>query len=139
MVEMNIPYRFECVQEIECYAMETFDLIRILGNLIDNAIEEVVEIEGNIEPIKIIIFNDGHYATFEVLNPIKNTNISAEIHKPGITTKEGHNGLGLSSSYEIVSYYSDDIVLETYPMEGQFIATLEMPVNTQERPYRLSD
>jgi signal transduction histidine kinase len=71
-------------------------LSRILGNLIDNAIE-FVEQTGQERWVKVIVRNDKPFLSFSVVNPGSlPTETQKKVFDPGFTTKDGrHSGLGL--------------------------------------------
>jgi two-component system sensor histidine kinase AgrC len=85
-----------------------FDLIRILGIAMDNAIEASTEL-GSKSRIDIMVFkNQSNGIEFEIKNLVKNENIRInEIQRSGVTSKVDHLGVGLANVKEIISKYSN--------------------------------
>lgn len=79
------------------------DIVRILGNLLDNAIEAVECQDTEDRWISITVREKGPFMIFEVNNP--GTIVPEEKEKlsqPGFTTKsDNHAGLGLYSAFEL--------------------------------------
>ncbi|WP_334340848.1 sensor histidine kinase [Companilactobacillus sp. HBUAS56275] len=101
MKTLNIDYKFECKTEINQLKINIFDFVRLLGNIIDNAIEEVQNQRHG--KIKITSINNDNQITFLIDNTIRNsekTNISL-MKNSGFTTKKKHEGLGLSNIEEL--------------------------------------
>ncbi len=71
-------------------------LSRILGNLIDNAIEFVDQF-GHEKIIKVTVKKEGPFLHFSVINPGSlPQEVKEKLFEPGSTTKDGrHSGLGL--------------------------------------------
>lgn len=92
--------------------ISVYDLVEIIGTLIDNAIEAVREIET---PKKIVFeFNDVTGVDLCIRNPVLNlTNNDLEkFFVKGYTTKETGNGIGLSKVKEYQSKYNMDIFVK---------------------------
>ena len=110
MVNKNLNYNFECTQDakISIENNEMFDLIRILGIAMDNAIEASTEL-GSKSRIDIMVFkNQSNGIEFEIKNLVKNENIRInEIQRSGVTSKVDHLGVGLANVKEIISKYSN--------------------------------
>ena len=110
MINKNLNYNFECTQDakISIENNEMFDLIRILGIAMDNAIEASTEL-GSKSRIDIMVFkNQSNGIEFEIKNLVKNENIRInEIQRSGVTSKVDHLGVGLANVKEIISKYSN--------------------------------
>jgi two-component system sensor histidine kinase AgrC len=87
--------------------LSTADLSRVIGVLLDNAIEAVSQAATSREIAFIIWFGDAF--SIEVLNPVWDCVDIAKIREDGYTTKPGHSGFGL---YEI------DRIIEKYGKRG---------------------
>ncbi|UXU84301.1 GHKL domain-containing protein [Mammaliicoccus sciuri] len=103
IINKNINFRFECLEEIsEIKRIHNLDLVRIIGILIDNSIEETGKIANGFINIYIHSCNDSLEFIIEN-NFIKKDHVS--IHKllePGFSTKANHNGLGLNIIENII-------------------------------------
>jgi len=104
----NIDCYFECKSDIDKASINIFDLIRVLGVSIDNAIEAVKnQKEGK---IKIILMNSHDQLDITIQNTVtKNIQIN-EIKNYGFTTKNNHSGLGLVNIQDIKKKYQNLLV-----------------------------
>ncbi len=89
--------------------LKSYDLCKILGVLIDNAIEAAIEYGENGNVSVIIDHSEGYTVT--VTNTCKGGGIDAQkIYEKDYTTKENHMGIGL---YEV------DKILQRYKKQGK--------------------
>lgn len=129
MANEDINYDFECREDIDKLptGINELDLIRIMGIVIDNAIEEsqkiISETKDNSQAkIQMMMYSSEDTGfEFEIRNKIKDSNINpVQMKKAGYSTKENHAGLGLANidqigqkypamdiSYEIIDGYFD--------------------------------
>ena len=95
-IEKNIKVNMTFLLDLNCLKMKIYEFTRILGILLDNAIEASFESEEKI--INIIFRNDNKNNRQLVIieNTYKNKDIDTEkIFEKGVTEKENHTGLGL--------------------------------------------
>jgi len=81
--------------------LKALDVVRILGNLIDNALEKVAlqAFNGADRWVKLTIAENGPFYTLTVTNPGKiPAEIQARLFTPDFSTKPGHSGIGLYNS-----------------------------------------
>lgn len=116
LYSLGIPYNFECRHRLSSLPdkLDEFDLIRLIGISLDNAIEEskkIIEQTGNKEnaEIQIMIYaSDPGVLELEirnkVLEKIKSIN---KLQAKGYTTKKGHAGLGLANIAELEDKYPE--------------------------------
>ncbi|EIT2196971.1 GHKL domain-containing protein, partial [Enterococcus faecalis] len=98
--EHKIHCRFECTEIIENIPIAIFDCVRILGIILDNAIEATKESEN--KSLSVMIYQDDEQVEFLIKNSCKETNLSLnELIKANISTKVGHEGLGLNTIQDI--------------------------------------
>lgn len=110
MYSFEIPYTFECPDEIDQISgLETFDLIRMIGIIFDNAIEASRERikSGKKAEIRAIIYKDGDNLGFEVRNRCNDNINLEEVMKREYTTKDNHEGLGLSIINDMTKKYAN--------------------------------
>ena len=100
----NIGFHLEVVKPVQKNNIQTVDLVRMLGILLDNAIEEVEENHGD---ITLLMIQDEDALTIVVDNYVnRDVNIN-EIDGNGFSTKENHLGIGLHSLENIINKYSN--------------------------------
>lgn len=124
---LGLTATFEVNEEIDFIPMDSIVLVRMLGIILDNAIEELTEIcEGR---IWIGCFKRELAIIFIVQNTCRSD--IPELHKllkAGFSTKGENRGLGLANLIEL-SDSQPNISLETSIEEGNF--TQKLMINTQ--------
>ena len=131
MKNLDIDYRFECVEEIRNLPknLNEYDLTRIVGIVLDNAIEEslVVKREQDIPKIEIMLFQEKENFEFEVRNKVSKKNITSvdKMRKKRFSTKKNHRGLGLDNIESISKKYSS-MKISYQKMNGHFTFYLEV-------------
>lgn len=121
----NIPVNLEILEDIEDLYMEPFDLARILGYFLDNAIEAASEKLP--EPyIHIAFIRMEDYLTIIIENTCIQSDIPIDqLTKEGFSTKGSNRGYGLRQVEEILSAYPNVNHLMKR-QEGIFTQTLEL-------------
>ena len=117
-VTTDIPDR------VDTFPMDTIDLTRILGIFLDNAIEASAVTEQPQIGLNII----RHDAGVSIIISNRFQDHGAVLHKlkqKGFSTKNGHQGIGLSNAQKIISSY-DNVLLETTMQCGCFIQHMEL-------------
>ena len=102
------------------FSIEFIDLVRILGMLLDNAIEECVEIPGG--RIRIKISRNNEMISFVIKNTVRQE-VKEKGIKPGSSTKGKDRGKGLVGIRSIISKY-DTVLLNSYFSEMCFVQNL---------------
>lgn len=123
MEERGIELQLEVLNEVDKINMKSTDLVRCLGILLDNAIEEVEKQEEKI--IKLIILQEEKLTTLMVKNPVTEKINIQSIYEEGFSTKGEKRGLGLSNYKEIIENY-ENIVRETISTEEEFNHVLKI-------------
>ena len=139
----NVKFNLTTTLDLTTLKMQIFDFARILGILLDNAIEASSECIDKKE-IHVIFRDDtkNHRQLVIVENTYKNKDINIdEIFKKGVSGKENHSGIGLWEVKEILKKNNnlnihttkDDYCftqqLEIYykPSNNSLISTLKEP------------
>lgn len=117
---------FQPEREVILINFDRNQLIRIITNLVKNAIQATDHLDNPIIKVKVSTHND------EVLISIEDNGIGIpkdmqeRIFEPRFTTKTSGMGLGLGMVKNIVKTYKGDIKLTSKPHEGS-IFTLKLP------------
>lgn len=124
--EMNISISVEVNEQITKIDMPTIDLSRIIGIIIDNAIEASENIDE--DPLIRIAFlkNSDVSVTFIVMNKCEDD--IPRVHtlfQENFTTKKGNSGLGLSTLKEITESKSN-VLLDTIIENNYFVQKVEI-------------
>mgnify|MGYP004654597683 FL=1 len=89
-----------------------YHLSRILGILIDNAIEEAEKCNEKIVRLSFIHENKNNRSVITVKNTYSNKDVNLEkIFEKGLSTKENHSGIGL---WEVRKYIKKSKNLDLY-------------------------
>ncbi|WP_425448465.1 sensor histidine kinase [Dethiothermospora halolimnae] len=128
----NIKVDLEITSKLKELIVPSWEMCRILGNIIDNAIYSLLKKDNN-RVLKVKVFKDLTGHVFKIIdngNKIPD-NIIENIFEPGFTTKgsEG-DGMGLSIVKQIVSDYGGDITVNSD--EGETTFTIKVPYKTKK-------
>ncbi|MBD3920876.1 GHKL domain-containing protein [Paenibacillus sp. PR3] len=122
--ELKIDAVIEVVETIEQVNMDSVQLCRCLGILLDNAIEEAVHCET--PTVRAAVIKRDQSVLIAVTNSCRsNTPELHRIFERGFSTKGTNRGLGLSNLKEIVSR-TESATLDTQIVNGEFIQLLEV-------------
>ncbi|WP_245946797.1 sensor histidine kinase [Paenibacillus cellulosilyticus] len=122
--ELKIDAVIEVVEPIEQVSMDSVQLCRCLGILLDNAIEEAVQCDK--PSVRVAIIKREQSVMIAVTNSCRsNMPELYKIFERGFSTKGNNRGLGLSNLKEIVAK-SENATLDTQIMNGEFIQLLEV-------------
>ena len=125
----NIQYSFECRIVIENLSNKynSFDIVRILGIVYDNAIEESLEL-GDEARIDTMVYRENGELEIEIKNRCRITDlIIQDMRKSGFTTKKHHDGLGLANIEELSQPYND-IFINYQIKDGWFTFLMVMSI-----------
>lgn len=132
---IHFEHHFEGFERMKLDIMKTTDVVRVLGNILDNAFHAVSESQ-NIENRKVSIMGKvtQSHLSISVYNngePIPEE-LKSRIFEHGFTTRENHGGtgLGLSSCKKIVEGYKGALLLQQYNGWTMFI--VEIPLLPHE-------
>lgn len=122
--ESGIDVTIDIPEQVDSFPMETVDLARILGIFLDNAIEAALETERPQAGLNIIRNHTG--VSIIVSNCFQdNGQVLHQLKQKGFSTKNGHQGIGLSNAQKIISFY-DNVLLETTMQCGCFMQHMEL-------------
>lgn len=120
--EMGIEVFIDIKEPIEQISMNIIDLTRVLGILLDNAIEASEECV--LPKIEIGFIKDNQSLIIVICNRYKGDIPSLDkLYKKGYSTKGANRGIGLTSLREIINKY-ESIYLDTLIENGEFTQTI---------------
>ncbi len=123
--DMEIYIHYNVEQGISLNNFNPIDLIRVFGNLLDNAIYAVRGLDKEFREIFVDIYSDVDHYFFNVSNkgPKIPEEIKSKIFNQGFTTKgEEGSGMGLYNVNQLVNKYRGTISVENNEYLGtQFI------------------
>jgi len=111
----QVKLKINILQPIKLPALDRVNIVRILGNLLDNAIDAAAQVDHQVQ-LTITVVPKTTDVRFQIQNKIpKGNDIDlGRIKKSRFTTKPGHLGYGLSSIEQLatkrvsVNYQIDD-------------------------------
>ena len=124
MRQMRIKGVLEAMKPVNGQlGMDTDDLLRALGILLDNAIEAVPKGEGQ---VRVVLLQEEKELYLAVANNYEKAPDLSALTKKGYTTKGSGHGTGLTSYRRIVSRCRG-CAARTYLKDGMFIQELHIP------------
>lgn len=122
--ELGIDVFIDIMESIERIDMDVIDLCRVIGILIDNAVEAAL-LCGQ-PSLKVALINKNKSIIIAIINSCPDdTPPIYKVFQKGFSTKGENRGLGLSNLKELINGY-DNIYLETSIENGEFIQKLEI-------------
>ena len=121
----KIDVTFEASEEISHNPIGSVPLVKMVGIILDNAIEELKELGDGRLAVACVKGNGG--VTFIVRNTCRSdTKPIYQLKESGFSTKGKGRGLGLSNLAEIADAYPDNISLQTEIKGGNFTQKLRI-------------
>lgn len=116
--QLGINVSFEARDVLEKVNIDPIYLIRMLGIILDNAIEELVELENGTLNAAVLV--DDKCVTFIVENDCSPEHDKLHVlQQESYTTKNNHSGLGLKILNDIAER-NDNLLLETNISDDRF-------------------
>ena len=126
MEQKNIKFQVEVMDSISEFHIETEDLVRCLGILLDNAMEEETLTEE--KTVHFVAYRDDSTVTIMIKNHLQEEKQVAEITQEGYSTKGDNRGIGLSSYQKILNKYPN-VLNKTVVSDNQFQQVLKMQIS----------
>lgn len=121
----NIAIKFKCTATIQCKKRYIINLISILGNLLENAIEASAESEDR--TLSVIIKEDPIDYSFIIRNSCGHLDdaLQQKLFQEGVTTKGDGRGMGLEIVKMLTDNFEGKIILEY--KDSIFEVRLDLP------------
>jgi len=116
----------ESFLEQEHGIISSFDIVTILGNLLENAFEACAAIRGRDKKVEVSLFEDKDVIEIQVRdNGIEiSPSIKENIFNEGVSSKLKGRGIGLNLVKSRVELYNGDIEIEEFENEKIFVVTI---------------
>ena len=127
-LQKGVQLKIEIHDNLQFIASSVYETNTILGNLLQNAIDELeLHPENESREINLLIIKRGRYNIIKVSNQCHLTpEEMSRIFMPGFTTKKSHEGLGLANALRIAEKYDGTVYPEFEDRTVHFIARLPM-------------
>lgn len=130
---IKLTYSFSGMDKL-ALGVKSVDIVKIMGNLIDNAMDEVMKLEPEERWIEVTgsVEGDDLWLTARNGGRVIPETVRSQMFTPGYTTKgEGHHsGIGLSIVQERVEYYKGAVQVESSLEEGT-VFTIRIPLSAK--------
>jgi two-component system sensor histidine kinase AgrC len=122
----GIQLNLEIQSDIARIGVPSYELNRIVGNLINNAFDAVTNLERENRWVSVSIYEQERNYIFKVSNYGNiDQQIASKIFTRGYTTKQGsHSGMGLYIIAQLVQKYEGKIMFESKENEVEFMFSL---------------
>ena len=124
----NVSFTVTAMCKLKISNIKIYDFCKVLGILLDNAIEAAAESEKKFVELIIGEKPDKSALFIEVSNSCAGTVDTTTIFNDGYSTKEGHMGFGLWNVQKIISKYKN-CKLHTKACEKYFSQKIEIMHN----------
>lgn len=129
--QQGIALEVDIRDDLTRIATNTYETNKILGNLLQNALDELERCpELPRRRIDLDIFKRGEYCLIRVSNQVPDPEAFARrqeaIFHQGYTTKQGHDGVGLSSIQALARQEGGDVSVWLEEDTAHFIASIPM-------------
>ncbi len=115
--ELNIDVLIEAAEPIENVNIDIIDLSRIVGILLDNAIEAAVNCEKPC--LKLALIKKENSVLIVVINSLYEEVPIHKIYQKGFSTKGSNRGIGLYNLKQILEGY-ENVTVDTLIENGEF-------------------
>lgn len=108
-MEYGIELHLDIQNDLSSVVTSVYETNKVIGNLLQNAIDEVRTHKDKSFGIHLYILKRGENCIIHVANKVMPKDAPStymeEIYQPGHTTKEGHEGIGLNSIQNLLRRY----------------------------------
>lgn len=115
--ELGVSIKIEIENYIFDVKMKDYELIEVLGNLLDNALETGVE--NNSVILKLTKKEDMNLIQLSNKHPYLKKDIVNKMFKEGISTKSNSRGYGLHNVKQIVQKYNGETQVYNLEIDGE--------------------
>lgn len=122
-ISMKVDIKVEIIEEISKISMNIMDLCRIIGILMNNAMEAAEECKN--PKLHLCIVNKQEYVVITIENNFEGEKpVIHKIYKEGYSAKGSGRGLGLYTVKNIIDTKYENVCINTSIEEGMFIQEL---------------
>lgn len=128
-IKINYTIRYDLSQTV----CTEFELNRIIGNMLQNAVDEVSQYDKESRWIELLILKRAGRTVIKMTNPfLRDPDDLANVTEMNVTTKKQHEGLGLNNIERIVKKYGGAFFLEMENRQISVIAQIPNGIGGEE-------
>ena len=130
--QSGIPMEISIENDLSQVATNVYETNKVIGNLLQNAIDETEMIPDKSYGIKLSILKRGEFCIINVSNRAGRLNPMSS-YQAGRSSKEGHEGIGIASIQALAAKYGGVVYSR---MEGDiifFVAKLPLQLYKEEK------
>lgn len=128
--EAGIALHMDIQNDLSCVVTSVYETNKVIGNLLQNAIDEVRTHADKSFGIHLYILKRGENCIIHVANRVVTKSgpgdYLEEVYRPGRTTKPGHEGIGLSSVRQLLSRHQGVVYSRLEDGVVHFIAKIPL-------------
>ena len=122
----GIKFELDFFLDLNTLQVNNYKFSRILGVLLDNAIEEAEKCDEKIIKVSFRRENKNHRAVILIQNTYTNKNVDIEeIFKKGFSGKQNHSGIGL---WEVRKYVKNSKNLDLFTSKNNEFFNQELTI-----------
>lgn len=124
--QKGIELRVAISDDLAHIPCTVYEINTVIGNLIQNAVDEVEQNTQHSPQVNVLILKRGGNHIIKVTNPCSlAADTFRDCFKPGYTTKQSHEGIGLATVMRIVTKYHGAVFPEFF--EGFISFVVQLP------------
>lgn len=128
----RIALTYSIRHDLDQVACTEFELNRIIGNMLQNAFDEVSAYEAGDRRVRLLIIKRAGRSVIKVTNPFLRPQAElAGVMEMGVSTKRDHEGIGMKNVERIVKKYGGAFFIELE--DGEFSAVAQIPDRTGQK------
>ncbi len=130
-LEQGIELHVDIRNDLSCVVTSVYETNKVIGNLLQNAIDEVRTHEDKSFGIHLQILKRGENCVIRVSNKVRPEDASQgarfrDICRPGFSTKPGHEGIGLNTIQNMLRRYRGVVYFRTEDDIVHFVAKIPL-------------
>jgi hypothetical protein len=128
---IDLTYHFEGFEDVRLDMMKVTDLVRVMGNIIDNAFHAVEDMDSPDKRVVLLATAHTGLLTFSIRNngnPIPDEHIE-KIFEHGFTTRgdQSGSGIGLAVCMKVIKQYKGEMTVKSDPDWTTFTVQFPLP------------
>ncbi|MBO8170547.1 MAG: Spo0B domain-containing protein [Bacillaceae bacterium] len=127
----GIRFEIKILSRLQSISIRPFDLVKVVGNLIDNALEEEQHAPVDKRLVKVTIDQFNKYNEIKIYNANSyiDQHKAQKIFEPGYSTKFKHSGIGLAVSKKLLDQHGGRLEMESKKNVGTLFRVI-LPIRS---------